>query len=156
MARKKPKGQDKLTIEIITRVSCGGWMNERDAVARTKEYITLRVAPGYQKYICKCVEGLYRLWIVGLVEAEEGPKRLGERLEVATNRLIFVGAVRGVVEAGEKHQVGQDEDAAAVVVAFRFDVGVRHQEHGQDDRDDIPAREDQAATKVSTRTSVHT
>ena len=32
-----------------------------------------------------------------------------------------------------------------MVIALGFDVGVGHQEHRQDERDDIPAREDEAA-----------
>lgn len=63
------------------------------------------------------------------METKERPGRLNERLEVAADRLVFVGAVRSVVEAGEEHQVGEDEDTTTVVVALGFDVGVRHQEH---------------------------
>ena len=42
----------------------------------------------------------------------------------------------------------EDEDAAAVVVALRLDVGVGHEEDGKDDRDDIPAREDKSVVVV--------
>ncbi len=87
-----------------------------------------------------------------LLEAQKGPERLNKRLEVPPDGLVLVGAVRGVVEAGEEHHIREDQDAAAVIIALRFDVGVRHQEHRQDDGDDIPAGEDQAVIKVNTGT----
>ena len=74
--------------------------------------------------------------------AEERPERLRDRLEVASHELVLIGAVRRVVEARHQHEVGEDEDATTMVVALRLDVGVRHEEDGKDDRDDVPARED--------------
>ena len=84
------------------------------------------------------------------MEGEERPERLRDRLEVASHELVLIGAVRRVVEARHQHEVGEDEDATTMVVALRLDVGVSHQEHREDDCDDIPAREDQPTIWVST------
>ena len=39
----------------------------------------------------------------------------------------------------------QNEDASTMIVALSFNVGVGHQEHREDKRNDVPAWEDQAA-----------
>ena len=77
------------------------------------------------------------------MEGEERPERLRDRLEVASYELVLVGAVRRVVEARHQHEVGEDENAPTMIVALRFDVGVSHKEHGENDGDDVPAGEDQ-------------
>lgn len=42
--------------------------------------------------------------------------------------------------------VPENQDTSTVIVTFGFDVGVSHQEHRQDDGDNIPARENQSRT----------
>ena len=37
----------------------------------------------------------------------------------------------------------QNENTSTVVIALGFNVGIRHQEHGQDYSDNIPSWEDQ-------------
>ena len=41
------------------------------------------------------------------------------------------------------NSVPEDENAPTVVVTPSLDVGVGHKEHGKDDGDDIPSRQDQ-------------
>src|SRR5690606_2362159 len=48
------------------------------------------------------------------------------------------------VETGKQNEVAKDEDAASVIVALGLDVGVSHQEHREDDSDDIPSGEYEA------------
>ncbi len=47
------------------------------------------------------------------------------------------------IEAGNHHQITQDEYTTAMVIALRLDVRVREQKDGEDDGDDIPPREDE-------------
>lgn len=42
--------------------------------------------------------------------------------------------------------VPENQDTSTVIVTLGFDVGVSHQEHRQDDGDNIPARENQSRT----------
>lgn len=42
--------------------------------------------------------------------------------------------------------IPENQDTSTVIVTLGFDVGVSHQEHRQDDGDNIPAREDQSRT----------
>jgi hypothetical protein len=50
----------------------------------------------------------------------------------------------------EKIQINKpkDEDTATVVVTLRLDIRVRHQEHRENNRNYVPAREDQATKTV--------
>lgn len=45
--------------------------------------------------------------------------------------------------------VPENENASTMIIAFRLNVGVGHQEHGENDSDDIPAREDKATRRQS-------
>lgn len=58
-------------------------------------------------------------------------------------------------KAGDKDKIAEDENATAVVVTLGLDVSVGHQEHRQDDGDDIPAREDQAIIQQSADSTMH-
>lgn len=77
-------------------------------------------------------------------------ERLGDWAEDAEH-LILVRTVGSVKEAREEHEVAEDEDAASVVVALRLDVGVCHEEDGEDDRDNVPTGEDEAEANMSAK-----
>ena len=79
---------------------------------------------------------------------DDASKRLRD-LSEDTEHLIFIRTVRCIEEARDEHQVTKDKDTTTVVVALRLNVGVGHQEHGKDDRDDVPAGEDEAIQPVS-------
>lgn len=55
------------------------------------------------------------------------------------------------VEAEHEHDVREHKHRATVVVRSRFDVRVRQQEDGEDDRDHVPAREDQPAVSCGSK-----
>lgn len=40
--------------------------------------------------------------------------------------------------------IPENEDATTMVVALCFDVGISHQEHRENESDDIPSREDES------------
>ena len=82
-------------------------------------------------------------------EREGATERLRNGAE-GTQHFILLIPFRGIVEARDEDEVTKNEDAATVVVTLRLDVGVSHQEHREDDCDDIPAGENQPTTWVST------
>ena len=47
--------------------------------------------------------------------------------------------------------VPEDQDATAVVVALRLDVGIGEQEDGENDRDDVPAGENEPGVSYKYR-----
>ena len=53
-----------------------------------------------------------------------------------------------VVDHSDGHNSRENEDRSAVVIAPRLNVRVRQKEDGEDDGDDVPAREDEPGISV--------
>ena len=81
-------------------------------------------------------------------EREGATERLRNGAE-GTQHFILLIPFRGIVEARDEDQVAENEDAATVVVTLRLDVGVCHEEHREDDCDNVPPRENQTMRLVS-------
>jgi len=53
------------------------------------------------------------------------------------------GSWRCKVEARGEYEITKNENATSVVVTLRLNVSISHQEHGENERNGIPAREDE-------------
>lgn len=60
-----------------------------------------------------------------------------------------------MISKKERIDVPEGKDTSTMVITLRLDVGVSHEEHGEDDGDDVPAGEDKARETlfISTQSS---
>lgn len=71
------------------------------------------------------------------------PRKEGKQAWIPVTHRV---PARCKVEPGSEHDVGKHEHASSVVIASRFNVCVREEEDGQDDGNDVPARENKAGS----------